>query len=158
MSARPPGGVPLAHAPLGTGSRRTRVILGIAAVLLLLLGFEVGLRRVPPDAVEVSTAFAVQGHYFGTRAITHARTVADLYARINDLPPADVFAVNRCWPRSPETLMFSFRFTRWGLPIETATLVAQGCSVWAVFRGFLPEAHKDPTGQTQAILSEAHLP
>ncbi len=54
--------------------------------------------------------------------------------------------------------MYSFRFTRWGLPIETATLVAQGCSVWAVFRGFLPEVHDDLTGQTQVILPEAQVP
>src|SRR5260221_3123222 len=157
MSARPPGGVPLAQAPHGTGNRRNRIILGIAAVLILFVGFELGLRRVSPDAVQVSSAFAAQGHYVDLREITDARTVADLYARINNLPPADVFAVNRCWPRSPETLTYSFRFTRSGLPIETATLVAQGCSMWAVFRGAFPEAHDDLTGQTQVILSEAQV-
>jgi hypothetical protein len=158
VSARPPAGMPPAHAPHGTGNRRNRVILVIAAVLILLVGFEIGLRRVPPDAVEVSFAFAAQGHYVVLHEITDARTVTDLYTRVNDLPPTDVFAVDRCRPRRPDTLMYSFRFTRWGLPIETATLVAQGCSVWAVFRGFLPEVHDDRTGQTQVILSEAHVP
>lgn len=158
MSARPPEGVLPAQAPHGTGSRRNRVILVIAAVLIILVGFEVALRRVPPDAVQVSTAFAAQGNYVPRREITDARTVADLYARINDLPPDSLFAVDSCPQPGPDTLMYSFRFTRWGLPVEVATLVEKNCSVWSLVRGGLPEVHNDPTGQTQVILSEAQVP
>ena len=87
MSARPPAGMPPAHAPHGTGSRRNGAILVIAAVLLLLVGFEAGLRRVPPDAVQMSSAFAAQGHYVDLREITDARTVADRMPGSTTCPP-----------------------------------------------------------------------
>jgi hypothetical protein len=140
--------------------RRTLTLLGVGfvVVVLLFIGFEVGIRQVPPDTVLVNAATAIEGHTFATREITDARIVADLYTRINDLPPAGLFALYHCRPPGPNTVTYSFRFTRRGLLIEVAALPETGCSVWQDIRGGIPEAHNDPNGQTQVILSEAHLP
>ncbi len=157
-SAHPPGVTPPAPAWPVRRIRARQLILAGAALFILLVGFEVGIRQVSPDAVQVSTATAAQGYYFATREITDAHTVADLYTRINGLPSARPFAIlfPPCPTPSPDTLMYSFRFTRWGLPVEVATLVEQGCSVWEFIRGGIPGARNDPTGrQTQVILDEA---
>ncbi len=158
-SAHPPEGMSPVPARPVRRIRARRLILAGAVLLILLVGFEIGIRQVSPDAVQVSTATTAQGDYFATRAITDARIVADLFARVNGLPSAGLGAILfppcRLPPR-PDALMYSFRFTRGSLPVEVATLVEQGCSVWEFIRGGIPGARNDPTGrQTQAILDEA---
>ena len=135
-----------------------RLILAGIALLMLLVGFEIGIRQVTPDAVQVSAYTVDGGPPFVTHEITDARTVADLYTRINSLPPVWYSAINRCPAPNSGTVYYHFNFTRSGVPIELDALPEKGCSVWDVLRGGIPVAHNDPEGQTQLILSEAQLP
>lgn len=161
MTAHTAGEVPPASAshPKRIWRSRSvvRVALAVAAVLVLLVGFEVSIRLVPPDAVLVS-ASSSSGRTLATREIADARTVSDLYAGINDLPGAGLSADYNCVEPAPNALAISFRFTRWGLPVEGATLPGDGCGSWSVTRGGIPDSRYDPNGQTRAILSEAQLP
>ena len=86
--------------------RARRRILADAALLVLLVGFEIGIRQVSPDAVQVGIASEAQGHVFATREITDARTVADLFARINGLPAVGWLAVYRCPLSRPDAVMY----------------------------------------------------
>ncbi len=135
-----------------------RLILAGLALLMLLVGFEIGIRQVNPGAVRVSAYTVDGGPPFVTHEITDARTVADLYTRINSLPPVWYSAINRCPAPNSGTVYYHFNFTRSGVPIELDALPEKGCSVWDVLRGGIPVAHNDPEGQTQLILSEAQLP
>lgn len=161
MFARPSAGIPPAP-PRPRRRRRARrlILAGVALLLLLailLVGFEIGIRQVSPDAVQ-ATAYTLDGSPLATRHITDARTVADLYTRINNLPTVWYSAVDRCPPLQSSTGYYHVDFMRWGVLIEGAALVEKGCSVWDVVRGGIPIAHNDPNGQTQVILSEAQLP
>ncbi len=127
------------------------VLVG-AVVILLFVGFEVGAQVVAPDAVRVSVAAAADGHLLATRTITDARTVADLYARINRLPSAGPYPVYHCGLSGPDAVTFSLRFLRWGLPIEVAMLPV--CGGWEVSRGGIYDVRNDPDGQTRVILDE----
>jgi hypothetical protein len=154
VDARPPGEVP---APL-LRFRARQLILAGAIVLILLAGFEVGIRQIAPDAAQVRAYTVDGGPPFATRDITDARTVADLYTRINALPIVWYSAFYRCPEPDSNTVYYQFDFTRLGILIDGAALVEKGCSVWDVVRGGIPVAHNDSDGQTQVILSEAHLP
>jgi cell division septal protein FtsQ len=67
-------------------SRARRLILAGVALLILLVGFEIGIRQISPDAVQASAYTVDGGNAFATHHITDARIVADLYTRINNLP------------------------------------------------------------------------
>jgi hypothetical protein len=138
--------------------RARRLILAGAIVLILLAGFEVGIRQVSPDAVQARAYTVDNGLPFATRDITDARTVADLYTPINDLPAVWYSAINRCLAPHANAVFYQIDFTRSGVLIEGVALVEAGCSVWDVVRGGIPVAHNAPDGQTAVILSEAHLP
>jgi hypothetical protein len=158
VDARPPRGMPPALPSPRLRFRARRLILAGAIIVILLAGFEVGIRQVAPDAVQARAYTVDNGLPFATRDITDARTVADLYTRINDLPAVWYSAINRCPAPHANTVFYQIDFTRSGVLIEGAALVEKGCSVWDVVRGGIPVAHNDPDGQTQVILSEAQLP
>jgi hypothetical protein len=86
MCALPPAGIPRVPARPRRRSWARRLILAGVALLILLTGFEIGIRQVAPDAVQVSAYTVDNGVPFATRHITDARIVADLYTRINALP------------------------------------------------------------------------
>lgn len=158
LFARPPE-TPATAAP-GPNRRlwARRLIRASLVLLILLIGFEISIRQVTPDAVRVSAYTVDGGPPFFSREITDARTVADLYTRINNLPTVWYSAINRCPAPNSGTVYYHFDFTRSGIPVELDALPEKGCSVWDVVRGGIPVAHNDPDGQTQLILSEAHLP
>ena len=165
MSTWPPAGIPPASARPRRRSRARRLILaGVAllilrhAFLILLVGFEIGIRQVSPDAVQVRAYTVDGGPPFAVRTITDVRVVADLYTRINNLPTVWYSAFDSCPAYQSNSVYYQVDFTRWGVLIEGAALVEKGCSVWDVVRGGIPVAHNDPDGQTQIILSEARLP
>ena len=158
MFARPSAGIPPALARPRRRSRARRLILAGVALLILLAGFEIGIRQVSPDDVHVSAYTVDGGPPFFTRHITDARTIADLYTRINNLPIVGYSAFYRCPAPQSNTVYYHVDFMRAGVLIEGAALVEKGCSVWDVVRGGIPVAHNDPNGQTQVILSEAQLP
>lgn len=158
MSTRPPAGIPPVPARTGRRIRARRFILAGLAFLILLAGFEIGIRQVSPDAVQVSAYTVDGGPPFATHDITDAHIVADLYTRINNLPIVWYSAIDRCPAPHGDTVYYHFDFTRLGILIDGAALVEKGCSVWDVVRGGIPIAHNDPDGQTQVILSEARLP
>jgi hypothetical protein len=143
--------------------RARQLILVGAALLILLAGFEVGIRQVSPDAVQARVCSVNGCPPVATRTITDARTVADLYSRINGLPTVWYSAFDQCpAPQSnfaqSNFVIYQIDFMRWGILIEGVALFGKGCSVWDVVRGGIPVAHNDPDGQTQVILSEARLP
>ncbi len=158
MLVRPSEGISPALARPRRRSRARRLILAGVALVILLASFEIGIRQVSPDAVQVSAYTVDGGPPFATHDITDARIVADLYTRINDLPIVWYSAINRCPAPQSNTVYYHVDFTRAGVLIEGAALVEKGCSVWDVVRGGIPVAHNDPNGQTQVILSEAQLP
>ena len=158
MFARPSAGISPALARPRRRSRARRLILAGVAILILLASFEIGIRQVRPDAVQVTAYTVDQGDAFYSRYITDARTVADLYTRINNLPIVGYSAVDRCPAPQSNTVYYHIDFMRAGILIEGAALVQKGCSVWDVVRGGIPIAHSDPNGQTPVILSEAQLP
>jgi hypothetical protein len=121
------------------------------------VGSEVAIPRVPPDAVQVITSLATDGRPVATHWITDARTVADLYTRINRLPSA-AWTPFHCQLGLTGQLTVSLRFVRWGLPVEVATLPQDGC--WRVSHGGLadPFLRIDPHGETPTILNEALPP
>jgi len=143
--------------PAGRLRRRAwlRTLAVTLAVLLVLTGVEVGVRMLPPDAVQVRASDAVTGQTLATATVNDKGTVADLYARINSLPAVSL--TSNCSPelRYPGAVTFELDFMRWGLPIEAATLLGYGCG-WEVSQGAIPSLHDDPNGHTQAILSELH--
>jgi len=152
-----PEGIPPASARPRRRSRARRLILAGVALLILLVGFEIGIRQVSPDAVQASAYTVDGGNAFATRHITDARIVADLYTRINNLPSVGYYAFYRCPEPNSNTVYYHVDFTRFGILIEGTALVEKGCSVWDVVRGGIPVAHNAPDGQTQVILSEAGL-
>lgn len=158
MFARPSAAIPPAQARPRGRSRARRVILAGVAFLILLAGFEIGIRQVSPDFVQVSAYTVDGGPAFFTRNITDARTIADLYSRINNLPVVGYSAADRCPAPQSNTVYYHIDFIRAGVLIEGAALLQPRCSVWDVVRGGIPIAHDDPNGQTQVILSEARLP
>jgi hypothetical protein len=172
MSARSPGDVPPAPAssPRGISNRQffvmvlPAVVLAVfAAVAILPVAIDpVSIQLVPPDAVQVS-ASADHGRTLVTHEITDARTVADLYARLNGLPvPAGRVFVGSTLCGLPDPADYTFHFTRWGVSVEDATLGESGCPrplAWRVSRYGFWDLHMDLTGeQTQAMLAEAQLP
>ncbi len=166
MSEPPDGDVPppppaAAPPPKGIWRRRRRFILSaIGAGVLLLVGtFEAGIRLVPPDTVQVTEhAWAMYSIYEwappegpcprclrATDWVTlpiqgrAGVSVADLVARVNDLPTQPWPPARSCIA-SPERGTYTITFTRWGLPVETATTYAQdSCSRWWLSRGGIPE-------------------
>lgn len=115
---------------------------------------------VPPDAVQVSAS--ADGRTLASHRMSDARTVADLYTRINRLPSA-LREPDGCGPGYPDQVIstYTFRFTRGGMLIEAATTQAiDGCvRGWELQRGGWGETHVDLTGTaTRAILAEARLP
>ena len=146
-----------------TRRRRTLTLLrvGVVVIVLLFTGFEVGIRHVPPDAVQVSVSSVETGRLLGSREITDARTVADDYDQISDLPVSfeAEFGTYHCNQYDVHTLKtYTFRFTRWGLPVKVAT-VENICGLpllWLISSGGLPgewSPHFD--GRMQPILSQA---
>lgn len=160
LSARPSAEIPPALARPRRRSRARRLILAGLTLLILLAGFEIGIRQIAPDGAQVRAYTVDGGHPFAVRTITDARVVADLYNRINNLPTVWYSAINRCpaYQSNSVYVYYQVDFTRWGVLIEGAALVEKGCSVWDVVRGGIPVAHNDPDGQTQVILSEAGIP
>lgn len=158
VPARPPETIPPVAPQASRRIQARRLILAGLALLILLAGFEIGIRQVSPDAVQASAYTVDGGPPFATRHITDARSVADLYTRINNLPTVWYSAIDRCPTPQSNTVYYHVYFTRSGVLIEAAALVEKGCSVWDVVRGGIPVAHNDPDGQTQVILSEALLP
>jgi hypothetical protein len=166
MSARSAreGALTQAPSPKGTSQKQIRrywlilygkAMLSWLLVVLLLVGFEVGIRHVSPDAVQISQSSAATGHTLASREITDARNVADFYARINSLPVAPPGATFHCPLFDPKTVtQYTVRFTRWGLPVEVATLTQFGCLYWYISSGGVPGVfiHLDPDGRTQPIL------
>src|SRR5260370_34935121 len=71
-----------------TRRRRTlsRTGVGFVVVILLSIGFEVGIHHVPPDAVQGTVSSAESGRILASRTITDARTLADYYGRANSPP------------------------------------------------------------------------
>jgi hypothetical protein len=120
----------------------------------------VSIQVLPPDAVQVSTSASPElGDTWVTHQITDARTVADLYARLNALPA--VQWRYGCLLAPPDPVHYMFHFTRWGMPVEDAQLDGEGCYPrrWFVSRYGFQDLHMDLTGeQTKAMLAEAHLP
>jgi len=96
MSTRPPAGISPVPARTGRRIRARRFILAGLAFIILLAGFEIGIRQVSPDAVQVSAYTVDGGPPFATHDITDAHIVADLYTRINNLPIVWYSAVDRC--------------------------------------------------------------
>ncbi|HEX9413891.1 MAG TPA: hypothetical protein VF916_10350 [Ktedonobacterales bacterium] len=118
-----------------------KAMLSWLLVLLLLVDFEVGIRHVPPDGVQVITTSAESGRTLSTQEITNARTVADFYARLNSLPLDQRFVdPNTCPLRYLPTLeSYTVRFTRWGLPVVVATWDSLQCiPIWEFSSGGLP--------------------
>jgi hypothetical protein len=148
--------------PTAVGRLRRRARLRILAVtlvvLLVLTGLEVGIRVLPPDAVQVRASTAASEQTLAMARVTDNGTVADLYARINSLPTEQPLHPVSCTTppnQAVGAVTFEVVFMRWGLPIEDATLPGIGCGLWGVSQGGLPSV-RDPNGQTQAILSELH--
>jgi hypothetical protein len=141
------------------------ILAGVAQLILLAIlpaSFEVGIRQVPPDAVQARVCNVNTCSLVASSIITDAHTVADLYRRINGLPTVWYSAIDQCPSLQSDFaqshyVSYQFDFTRSGVLIEGAALVEKGCSVWDVVRGGIPVAHNDPGGQTQVILSEARL-
>ncbi len=170
MSTQTPGeGRPApASPPRGISNRRffimvlPAVVLAVfLAVIFLPFGASAVIQLVPPDAVRVSASVAVGGRTLVTHEITDAHTVADLYARLNRLPSVGPFF--ECGLGGlPDPVHYTFRFTRWGVSVEDATLGGSGCPrplAWRVSYGVLWNFHTDYTGeQTQAMLAKAQLP
>ncbi len=166
MSARSAheGALTQAPAPKGISRKQVRsywlilygkAMLSWLLVLLLLVGFEVGVRHVSPDAVQISQSSVATGHTLASREITDARTVADFYARINSLRVVPPGATFHCPLFDPKTVtQYAVRFARWGLPVEVATLTQFGCLFWYTSSGGVPGVfiHLDPDGRTQPIL------
>src|SRR5260370_27799908 len=88
MSARSTREGALAQAPSPKGILGKQMLLWLLVGCVLLTAFEVGIRHVPPDAVQISQSAAATGRTLASREITDARTVADFSARINSLPVA----------------------------------------------------------------------
>jgi hypothetical protein len=133
---------------------RWLLLAGTAALLLflLLVGLEVGIRQVAPDAVQVTVSVAATGHTLASRAIADPRLASDLYARINRLPWAGPASVYHCGLSGPDPVTFAYRFTRWSLPVEVATLPV--CGGWEVIRGGLTDVRDDPNGESRVIQDE----
>lgn len=159
----PPASAP---PPKGVWIRRLSLALPLACVAMMFLFAvpyvfvdPVTIQLLPPDAVQVSASAAASGRTLVTRRITDARTVADLYARLNGLP-----AVRwrfGCLLAPPDPVDYRFHFTRWGMPIEDAQSEGYGCAPrrWFVSRYGFYDLHMDFTGeQTKAMLAEAQLP
>jgi hypothetical protein len=127
-------------------------LLGVGFVVLLLVGFEVGIRHVPPDGVQVTTTSSESGRTLSTQEITNARTVAEFYARLNSLPLDQRFVDPKTCPLRylPTLENYTVRFTRWGLPVVVATWDSLQCiPTWEFSSGGLPGAwfpHDDRNG------------
>lgn len=170
MSAHGTGDVDRAPASPSPDISRTRRRNGLGLygkamgfwllVVLIFVGVEVGIRHVPPDAVQVSAYFVASGRTLSTREITDTRTVADYFARLNSLPSGiTLLEVQGCPLRYLPTLVnYTARFTRWGLPIMVATLDNNQClPTWEFSSGGLPATwfpHSDPDGRMQPILQQ----
>jgi hypothetical protein len=115
-----------------------------ALVVMLFSGFEVGIRHVPPDAVQVSLSYIESGRVLLSRDITDAPTVAGAYAVAINLPAPDDLersAVFHCNLNDPGTLtQYTIRFTRQGMTILVVTR-ANVCGAswgWTLASGGLP--------------------
>jgi hypothetical protein len=149
--------LPNALKPTPAGRRRwgawLRTLAVTLAVLLVLTGVQVGVRVLPPDAVQVTASAAASGQTLARATVNDKGTVADWYARINSLPAIDLLYKCSGSPPVPHAVTVKLDFLRWGLPIEVATLAGNSCA-WDVSQGVIPSARDDPTGQTSAILFE----
>ncbi len=137
------------------------VVLALAFVTLLAppLVVPAVLGLIPPDGVRVSAT--ISGDAVASHQIKDARTVTDLYARINRLPSS--IRGLECGPGYPgeSTYTYTFDFTRGGMLIETASAYAVGgcVSEWAIDGDGLGNTRVDLTGvATREILAEAQLP
>jgi hypothetical protein len=132
------GALTQASPPKGISIKRE--FLWPLVVALLFVGFEVGIRHVPPDAVQVSVSYVESGRIYFSREITDARTVADGYARANALRAPSFAELNgtyTCALYDPHTVeQYTLRFTRWGLPVMVATDVNRCGSFWHTSSGF----------------------
>ncbi len=148
-----------------TRRRRTlsRTGVGFVVVILLSIGFEVGIHHVPPDAVQVTVSSVESGRILASRTITDARIVADYYSRVSSLPVSfeAEFGTYNCNLYDVHTLKtYTFRFTRLGLPVKVATVVniCGNPYLWLISSGGLPGAlspHIDPNGRAQPLLNQA---
>jgi hypothetical protein len=90
LSAQAPDRIPSAVTRPSRRMRARRLFLTeitfLSLLAILLAGFEIGIRQVSPDAVQVSEYTGDIGVPSATRHITDARIVADLHTRINNLP------------------------------------------------------------------------
>jgi hypothetical protein len=138
------------------------IVLCITALLLPLplqavAGRAVG--AVPPDAVRVSAAAYPYGPVLVERTISDPRVVRDLWVRLSGLPRLD--GRMGCALAPPDPIRYTFRFTRWGLPVTVAEPRADGCAPrrWSVSSSGGGYVRLDETGATtRALLAEAGLP
>jgi hypothetical protein len=129
------------------------MVLWLLAAALLFIGFEVGIRYVPPDAIQVSEFSVASGHLLRTREITDSHLVADFHDRLNSLPSAT--GTFHCPLYDPKTVTrYTVRFTRWRLPVEVATVTQFGCQFWSLGSGGFTEAvpRYDPNGAMQPLI------
>src|SRR5258708_26027649 len=88
MSTRPPAGIPPVPARTGRRIRARRFILAGLAFLILLAGFEIGIRQVSPDAVQVSAYTVDGGPPFAPHTSTDAPPLAAPAPRTRQPPQA----------------------------------------------------------------------
>jgi hypothetical protein len=143
------------NASVATRRRRAwlRATAVTLAIVLMLTSVEVGVRVLPPDAVQVRASDAASGQTLATATVTEAGTVSDWYARISGLPAISLLYTCSGGPPIRGAVTVELDFLRWGVPIEAATLPGYRCA-WDVSQGAIPSARDDPTGLSQAILSE----
>jgi hypothetical protein len=125
----------------------------VIGMLLLVVAFSVGIRLVPPDAVHISQSVEATGHILAQRTIADPRIVADYYARLNSMPATP--GPMTCPLRYNPVTTYTVTFTRWGLPIEGATLADVSCPFWWIIRGGVPERPRfDYTHVMQPVLAQ----
>lgn len=149
-------------APAPRTPRRTKVSLAVLLVALVTLslpiGIEVVIHTTAPDAVRVTATNQMNGQLLASREITAPPTVADLYKRINSLP--STFGEGFSCPLSgPDVLQLTFRFSRQGIPLETAIHHGDGCEFWSLSSGGIQEMYPrwDPGTEWAAIIADIQL-
>jgi hypothetical protein len=153
MTDRSAGEVAAAY-PIEPLPRATklRVIAAVLVFVLLLTGFEVGVRVVLPDSMQVRAVDPVSGQTLAVAKVTDGRIVAHLYALINSMH-SESGGGKTCSGGLPGPVTVDVVFIRWSLPIEDAIQIAAGCG-WEVSQGGIPSLLTDPTGQTQGLEPE----
>ena len=131
---------------------KLRTLAAVFALVLVLIGVEVGVRVVPPDAMQVRAVAPESGQTIAMANVTDGRIVAHLYTLINSMHAESAFGVS-CSGGLPGPVLFDVVFIRWSLPVEDATQIPAGCG-WEVSQGGIPSVLTDPTGQTQGLEPE----